>query len=106
MIFLGSKSQDKLNILMAYFKSQNIKEAVIIQIETNSGVSDQPLSMEATVLGAKNRSRNAYISGASNIAIGLYGCSYKKVKTIAPINDRKASNIISKTNFSNGLYIS
>jgi len=72
MIVLGTTSKDKLKILEDYLRSRG-KTFKILQIKAESGVSDQPISKEETIKGAKTRAKNAYISGQYDFAIGLEG---------------------------------
>jgi inosine/xanthosine triphosphatase len=72
MIVLGTASKDKLKILEDYLASHD-KTFKIVQVQADSGVSDQPISEEETIKGAKTRAKNAYKSGKYELAIGLEG---------------------------------
>lgn len=72
-IILGSLSKDKLKILEDYLEENKINDFNIIQKKADSEVSEQPLSEQETLLGAKNRAINAFNSEACNLAIGLEG---------------------------------
>jgi len=74
MITLGSQSKDKLNILKDYFKVVGITNVNIIQVRAESNVSDQPLLKSETILGAKNRAKNAFVATkTTDLSIGLEG---------------------------------
>ncbi len=69
-INVGSKNQAKISaaaeILMEY---PHLSDAEVSGLETLSGVSDQPKSLEETVRGAKNRAKNCF--NGCDYSIGL-----------------------------------
>ena len=60
-IVVGSKNQVKVDAVKEILQDYpHLKDAQIIMAEASSGVSEQPKSLEETVSGAMNRSKNAY----------------------------------------------
>lgn len=70
-IILGTKSEDKIRILVNNLKRFNIKDLLIMDISVDSGISDQPLSEDETILGARNRAFNA-VKKYKEEAVGDY----------------------------------
>ncbi|MEI7689364.1 MAG: DUF84 family protein [Candidatus Saccharibacteria bacterium] len=80
-IVLGSKSEDKLKILIDCLNSLNIKYDEILGQSVSSDIPEQPTSKEETAIGSLNRSRNAFNTIDEKeelIAIGLEGGLTKK----------------------------
>lgn len=70
---LGSKSEDKREIIEKALRELNIK-AEIESVEVDSGITDQPLDKEITLQGAKNRARNAKKANkGADFWVGLEG---------------------------------
>lgn len=60
-INIASKNQVKIDAVKEVLQTYpHIKDAEIFGIETKSGVSDQPKSLEETVEGAINRAKNSF----------------------------------------------
>lgn len=60
-IVVGSKNQVKVDAVKEIIQDYpHLKDAEIIIVEVGSGVGEQPKSLEETVSGAINRSKNAY----------------------------------------------
>ena len=60
-IILASKNPVKIKALQDVMPAYEfLKDTEIISCEANSGVSDQPKSLEETISGAINRARKAY----------------------------------------------
>lgn len=60
-IVVGSKNQVKVDAVKEIIQDYpHLKDAEIIIVEVGSGVGEQPKSLEETVSGAMNRSKNAY----------------------------------------------
>ena len=70
LIAIGTTNTAKVQALEETLKGYPIfaKEAQIIPFSVPSEVSDQPLTMQETIEGAKNRSKNGFIA--------CKGCSY------------------------------
>lgn len=71
-IIVGSKNEVKVSAVrevIADYKS--LASAEVVATSVSSDVSNQPLSLEETIRGAKNRAKAAYQSGS--ISIGLEG---------------------------------
>jgi inosine/xanthosine triphosphatase len=67
MIVLGSTNQDKVKIL-----EEAVPKAEIIACRVDSGITDQPADLEATLKGARNRARNAFEKyPEANLAVGM-----------------------------------
>ena len=73
-IYLGTQSEQKLQIVKSYFTNIIREEISIKTKDVKSEIMDQPLTEEITIDGAKNRSRNA-IKDEKNydFSIGLEG---------------------------------
>lgn len=73
IISLGSKSEDKKNIVLHTLRSENI-DAEVLGYSVESGITDQPLDEEITIKGAKNRAKAALAHHpGSQIGLGLEG---------------------------------
>ena len=60
-INIGSKNQIKVDALKEILQDYpTMQDAEIVPMGVPSGVGDQPKSLDETVLGAMNRSKNAY----------------------------------------------
>ena len=61
IVAIGSTNRAKVQALKEILTDSSIfSKAELISIETSSEVSDQPLSFQETILGAKNRATNAF----------------------------------------------
>lgn len=72
-LVLGSTSEDKLHILQQAITATQLTNSSITTISASSGISDQPLSLNETEQGAKNRARAAFQSQPCDIGIGMEG---------------------------------
>jgi inosine/xanthosine triphosphatase len=69
-IILGSKNPVKLQAVQEAMQTIHcLAEATILGVAVDSGVPDQPLGLEETIRGARNRSQKAFIHG--DLGIGL-----------------------------------
>ena len=69
-INIGSKNQAKVEAVKEILQDYpHLKDAEVLTMEAKSEVADQPLTLEETMRGAMNRSRNAFNNCA--YAIGL-----------------------------------
>ena len=58
---IGTKNKCKINALTETIKDYEfIKNSTINSYQTDSGVPEQPMSLEETIYGAKNRSLNCF----------------------------------------------
>jgi inosine/xanthosine triphosphatase len=75
IIAVGSTNSVKVQALEEIVKEYPALEAAkIVSTSTVSGVSEQPLSLEETILGAKNRAKNAFdLSQPCQYGIGIEG---------------------------------
>jgi inosine/xanthosine triphosphatase len=72
-VIVGSKNPVKLACSARAFSTVFPDENIEIEaLETNSGVSEQPLDIEETIKGAVNRARNACRSDA-DFSVGIEG---------------------------------
>ncbi len=68
-ITVGTANQVKVSAVAELLKQyQPLAEAEVVGVEVDSGVRDQPLSLEEIVEGAKNRARNAF---SEDYSVGL-----------------------------------
>lgn len=75
-IIVGSKNKAKLSAVReTLLDYPSLSAAEVISVPVSSGVSDQPLSLEETAQGSKNRAERAYLSGTTQnrLGIGLEG---------------------------------
>lgn len=71
-IIVGSKNAVKVSAVHEVIADYpDLAHAEVIGIPVSSGVSEQPLSLQETIQGAKNRAENAY--QPQSISIGLEG---------------------------------
>jgi len=60
-IIIGTKNKSKIEAVKEIIKEYpHLASSQIEGIETNSGVSDQPISLEETINGAINRAKNVF----------------------------------------------
>ena len=71
-VVVGSKNPAKVEAVKTAFLDR-WKDAVILSVETESGVSKQPFSDEETIEGAINRANGALMREPADIGIGLEG---------------------------------
>ena len=73
IIAIGSTNRVKVEALSEVIQGYpEIAHASVIAQNVSSGISDQPLSLEEMIQGAKNRARNAFAaSGACKYAFGI-----------------------------------
>ncbi|MBI4019954.1 MAG: inosine/xanthosine triphosphatase [Candidatus Aenigmarchaeota archaeon] len=70
IINLGSKNEVKISAVKELVKDYPfLKDAKVLAVQTLSKVSDQPKSLEETILGAMNRARNIFINCDYSIGI-------------------------------------
>lgn len=70
-ILLGTTSEQKINILKNIFQ-----DATVVPFAADSGITDQPLDVLTTEMGATNRARSAislFDSENFDLAVGLEG---------------------------------
>lgn len=80
-IKIGSKNKAKLEAVVEILQEYaHLSEAQIEGITTDSGVSNQPKSLEETISGAMNRARKAFIECAYSIGLesGLFAVPMSK----------------------------
>ncbi len=80
-ICIGSKNQIKIEALREILQDYpHLKNAEIVSTDASSGVNDQPKSLEETVSGAMNRSRNSFkdCDYGFGIESGLMAVPYTK----------------------------
>lgn len=70
-INLGTMSESKFQILKKALVDTNLDGTEILRVDVNSEIDDQPLNLEVTILGAKNRARNAFHQNPEDGAVGL-----------------------------------
>lgn len=69
-ISVGSKNNVKVDAVREIFLEYPLlAEAVITSMEVDSGVGNQPKSLEAAIVGAKNRARAAFVN--CDLSVGL-----------------------------------
>jgi inosine/xanthosine triphosphatase len=71
-VVVGSKNPAKVEAVETAFLDR-WKDAVILSVETESGVSKQPFSDEETIEGAINRANRALVKEPADIGVGLEG---------------------------------
>lgn len=69
-VSIGSKNPVKINSVKDVFANY---KAIIVDIDSPSGVSAQPFSDEETIVGAKNRALHCLKEGKADLGIGLEG---------------------------------
>ena len=69
-INVGSKNKAKVEaVAETVHEYPHLHEAIVNGVEASSGVSDQPITLDETVLGAMNRARGAFVD--CDYSIGL-----------------------------------
>ncbi len=70
IITVGTKNQSKLDAVVEILKDYpHLIDAEVRSTEVSSGVSDQPVSLEETIVGAQNRAKAAFAE--SDYSIGI-----------------------------------
>lgn len=70
-VVVGSTNRVKTEAVEELFKEWDVTIIQLIGLSTNSGVRDQPLSLEETLQGAKNRAEIAYQSLQDENGLGV-----------------------------------
>ena len=77
-IAVGSKNPTKINAVKEAFQKVFPNETWIIEgIEVGSGVSDQPMSINESIRGARNRAKRAIKKLNADFGVGLEGGLHK-----------------------------
>lgn len=76
-ICLGSKNPVKLKALEQIINEFLDYKTKITTMDVDSMVSDQPISLEETIKGAVNRSKNAYCAGDFELGAGIESGVFK-----------------------------
>lgn len=72
IIVVGSTNQAKIQAVKEVIKDYPLlAEAKIVAMQVSSEISEQPLSLEEIIQGAKNRAKNAFTVEKCTFAIGL-----------------------------------
>lgn len=72
-IVLGSTSQEKRQILKKALQKFGIQGEILV-CEVDSGIAEQPLDEQTTILGAVNRTKGAYLKNKNvDMSVGLEG---------------------------------
>ena len=74
-IGVGSTNKVKVNAVRETVADYEMfRDVEVVSVETSSGVSDQPLSLQETITGAKNRARAAYAGNEYGVGLesGLF----------------------------------
>lgn len=72
-IALGTTSENKVKYLNNALNEFNYTNYKLDFYDVKSHVSEQPLSLNETIQGSKNRSYNAFLHSNANICFGLEG---------------------------------
>ena len=77
-VVVGSTNPTKVDSTRAAFQAVWLDETFeVTGVKAESGVSDQPMSEEETIRGAKNRARAAMLQAKADYAVGLEGGLWK-----------------------------
>jgi inosine/xanthosine triphosphatase len=72
IVYLGSKNQAKVKTLNdVLVKYDMFKEVEVFGFEVDTGVSEQPLSLEETIIGAKNRALHSFEKVKCKYSFGI-----------------------------------
>lgn len=81
-INVGSKNKAKLEAVVELLKEySHLAQAQVEGVEAQSGVADQPKSLDEVVAGAMNRARSAFVVAVCDYGIGLEGGFMRVPKT-------------------------
>jgi len=101
-IGVGSTNQVKVNAVREVVADYDmLRGAEIVPVKTSSGVADQPLSLEETIQGAKNRAKAAY--EGNDYGIGLESGLFEVPHTKTELMDTCACAIYDGKEFHIGL---
>jgi len=79
-IIVGSKNPNKVEAVREAFGSfKEFRDIEIVSLSADSGVGEQPKTMEDTVNGAMNRARNAFID--CDLSVGIESGIFKVPNT-------------------------
>lgn len=71
-VIVGTTNSVKLEAVKEVLKDYELfKDSLVTGLNVSSDVSNQPLSLEEIILGAKNRAKNGYSLEKCNYSIGL-----------------------------------
>jgi inosine/xanthosine triphosphatase len=101
-IIVGTKNNTKISAVQEIISDYDfLKNSEVIGIETESGVNDQPKSLEETIRGAKNRAEKVFEN--CNYSIGIESGLMKVPETKSGFMDVCVCAIFDGKNFHLGL---
>ncbi|MFA6354419.1 MAG: inosine/xanthosine triphosphatase [Candidatus Paceibacterota bacterium] len=101
-IVIGTKNSTKIAAIKEIISDYNFfKNADVSSIETESGVGDQPKSLEETIRGAQNRAKNVFKN--CNYSLGIESGLMKVPETKSGYMDVCVCAIYDGKNFHLGL---
>lgn len=101
-IGVGSTNKVKVNAVKEVIADYEMfKDAEVVSVEASSSVADQPLSLQETITGAKNRAKAAYTG--NNYGVGLESGLFDVPETKTGMMDTCACVIYDGKDFHIGL---
>lgn len=99
-VAVGSKNPVKIKSVQLAFEQIFPNEGwEFLGVDANSGISDQPMSDEECILGAKNRAQNALLVENADFGVGLegglqkHGENYFSVGWVAVVDKNRKQGI-------------
>lgn len=103
-IAIGSKNRGKVAAVKdALMKYERFCDAEFVSVDVDSAVSSQPIGLDETIVGAKNRARAAFAAGQVDYGFGLESGIFIVPHTKSDYMDTTACAIFDGKNFHIGL---
>lgn len=103
-ILVGTRNKGKIQAVQnALQKHPAFTQATIEGCDVSSGVSHQPIGLDETITGAKQRAKHAYDSSPADFAIGLESGIFPVPHTKSEYMDTTACAIFDGTTYHLGL---
>ncbi len=103
-IFVGSKNSGKISsVIRALEKYEEFRSCFVEGKSVDSGVKSQPIGLDETITGAKNRAFNTFHLDSCDFAVGLESGIFKVPHTKSEYMDTTACAIFDGKSFHLGL---
>ncbi|MDX9970911.1 MAG: inosine/xanthosine triphosphatase [Candidatus Gracilibacteria bacterium] len=103
-ISIGTKNQGKIEaVKQALLIYPNFSKAIIESFNVDSGVKNQPMGLDETITGAKNRAKAAFELNTGDFGFGLESGIFEVPHTKSDYMDTTACAIFDGKNFHIGL---
>ncbi|MGB0757849.1 MAG: inosine/xanthosine triphosphatase [Patescibacteria group bacterium] len=103
-VIVGTQNKGKIqSVVDALHNYPEYKGCNVVGRDVETGVNDQPIGLDETITGAKNRARLAYESQESDLGVGLESGIFKVPHTKSKYMDTTACAIFDGQEYHIGL---